>query len=433
VAGWHPLASLATICAVVCARLRLGLLRLAITIGLAGLAGGAVLAGCGPAGPEAKRPKNGKGDSPATKQKLQQARAAAKKGDDDRADKLYGEAFKDSKKFSILSEHVRFLIEVKRAARAVEIAKAYYDEATDDLKGSALYAEALVEAGQAKEALDVTDSLLELDGESARHRALHGRALLLYPDRRAEGIEELRRAREIDDKDPLVAIVLGEALYKAGNVDGAALAARDAVKLDPDSARAHILLGAAKRDQKEIDPAKEALRRAMELDPGNGRPYFEMGILHNQLQEQADAEQALAKAVDLDPEDTTYWYAYGQILQLRATQDPKAIDQGKLDLAINAYKRSLSIKPPYPKAAGKLAQSLVQADRHDEAEVLLTSLVREEPDNATNYYHLAGVYAEAKKYKLAIDTYERFLELAEKTDPAREDAKKEILQIKRRL
>src|SRR5688572_20499415 len=144
--------------------------------------------------------------------------------------------------------------------------------------------------------------------------------------------------------------------------------------------------------------------------------------------EQADAEQALAKAVDLDPEDTTYWYAYGQILHLRATQDPKAVDGGKLDLAINAYKRALAIKPPHPKAAGKLALAMLDADRHDEAEVLLTGMVREDPDDAQNYLHLGAVYAHARKYKLAIDTYERFLVLTPKGDPERERVKKAILE-----
>src|SRR5688572_4872850 len=329
VPGWHPPRSLATLLVVV---------RPLISIAVAAV----LAAGCGgTGGKDTERPRDGKSGTPASKAKLQQARAAAKKGDDERADRLYGEAFKADKKLSTLTEHVRYLVSVRRAARGVELAKAYVVDNTDDMKGQALYAEALIEAGQAKEALDETQSLLDLDSESARHHALHGRALLLQPDRRSEGIEELRRALELDGKDPRVVLALGEALHKAGKTDEAALYALTAVKLDPDSARAHILLGAAKRDQKEIDEAKSALRRAMELDPDNGRPYFELGILHNQLQEQTDAEQALAKAVDLDAEDTTYWYAYGQILHLRATQDPKAVDAGKLDLAVNADRKSV--------------------------------------------------------------------------------------------
>jgi len=407
-----------------------GLVTLALAIGFGGLVAPGVV-GCGGGGEKSvKHPRGKKGMN--SKQLLQQARAAARKGDADRADVLYAEAFKDDHKFSTLEEHVHFLIDAHQPPKAVEVAKAYYDEETSDTKGFALYAEALLEAGQSRDALEVTDQLLQLDDQAAFNHSLRGRALILA-NRRDEGIDELRRALQLDSKDPEVLMALGEALQKAGKVDEAALQLRSAVKLDPDNPRAYVLLGAALRDQKEIEDAKAALRRAIELDPDSGRPYFELGILHNQLAEQADAEQALAHAVELDPDDTTYWYAYGEILRLRATHDPKAIDAGKLDLAINAYKRSLDIHPPHPKAAGKLALSLLDANRHDEAEVLLTTMLRADPDNAQNYYFLGAVYAHARKYKLAIDAYEKYMSLGDKGDPERERVKKAILELKRRL
>jgi cytochrome c-type biogenesis protein CcmH/NrfG len=408
----------------------LGLIRLVMALGLAGTVAAAGT-GCGGDDKKPRRPRSGKKGT-RDMEALQQARAAARKGDAERADVLYAAAFSDDKKFNTLAEHVHFLISVHRAPKAVGVAKSYYDNATADTKGIALYAEALIEAGQSREALTVTDELGQLDDESASTHSLRGRALVLA-NRREEGIDELRRALQIDGKDPDVLMALGEALQKTGKVDEAAIYLRSAVKLDPDNPRAYVLLGAALREQKEIDEAKAALRKAMELDPESGRPYFELGILHNQLAEQADAEQALARAVELDPDDTTYWYAYGEILRLRATQNPKAIDAGKLDLAINSYKRSLDLQPPHPKAAGKLALSLVDANRHDEAEVLLTTMLRADPDNAQSYYFLGAVYAHARKYKLAIDAYEKYLTLSAKTDPERERVKRAILELKRRL
>jgi tetratricopeptide (TPR) repeat protein len=406
--------------------------RLLVVIGLVG----AALPACGGGGGASGNGKGAKSakdkKAKASKELLQQARAAARKNDTERADVLYAGAFKEDRKFAILAEHVRFLLDAHRPVKAVEVAKAYYDAETADTKGIALYAEALIESGDARKAVEVTDELLQLDDESGVNHALRGRALVLA-GRRDEGIDELRRALQLDAKDPEVLMALGEALHKSGKVDEAALQLRSAVKLDPDNPRAYVLLGAALRDQKEIDDAKAALRKALELDPNSSKAYFELGILHNQLTENADAEQALAKAVELDPEDTTYWYAYGQILHLRATLDPKKIDEGKLDLAINAYKRALDIKPPHPKASSKLVMALLDANRHDEAEVLLTGMLRAEPDNAQSYYYLGAVYAHARKYKLAIDAYERYLALGEKTDPERDRVKKAILELKRRL
>lgn len=389
------------------------------------------LTACG--GGEGKKPKHPKGGKvERSKETLQQARAAARKGDIDRANDLYASAYADDHKFATLQEHVHFLLDAHQQEKAVAVAKVYYDDNSSDTNGYALYAEALIAAGQSRAAMSVTDELLQLDDQAAYNHSLRGRALVL-DGKRQDGIDELRKAQEMDGKDPEVLMALGEALLADKKVDEAAIHLRNAVKLVPDSARAYTLLGAALRDQKEIDDAKDALRKAIELDPKSGRPYFELGILHNQLSEQADAEQALAKAVELDPDDTTYWYAYGQILHLRATQDPKSIDAGKLDLAINAYKRSLDIHPPHPKAAGKLALALLDADRHDEAEVLLTGMVRANPDDPESYFYLGAVYAHAHKYKLAIDAYERFLTLADKAHPERERVKKAILELKRRL
>jgi cytochrome c-type biogenesis protein CcmH/NrfG len=408
------------------------LLRLAVAIGLVGAVVPALPA-CGGGG-EAKTRTKTKNDKKAqnAKQLLQQARAAAAKNDVDRADVLYRQAFKEDRKFSILEEHVHFLIDAHHPGKAVEVAKLYYDEETADTQGFALYAEALIEANQAKAALEVTEGLLQLDDASAQAHALRGRALVL-DGQRDDGIDELRKALQLDSRDPKVVMALGEALHKAGKVDEAALQLRSAVKLDPENPRAYTLLGAALRDQKEIDDAKAALREAVRLDPDNSRAYFELGIMHNQLSENADAEQALGKAVELDPEDSTYWYAYGQILWLRAVVDNKVVDPGKLDKAINAYRRALEIHPPHPKASGKLVMALVDADRHDDAEVMLTGMLRADPDNAQSYYYLGVVYAHAKKYKLAIDAYEKYMELGDKRDPERDRVKKAILDLKRKL
>jgi len=350
----------------------------------------------------------------------------------DRADELYSQAYAQNPALATVKEHVHVLIDARLAARAVTIAKAYYDRELADTHSFALYAEALIEAGQARDALEITDQLLQLDDQAGPSHALRGRALILN-GMREEGIEELRQALQIDSRDAPTLMRLGEALLAIRRVDEAALQLRSAVKLDPENPRAYVLLGAALRDQKEIDDAKAALRRAIELDPNDGRPHFELGILYNQLAEQADAELALARAVQCDPDDTTYWYAYGQILHLRATQDPKAIDVDKLNNAIRAYRKSLDIQPPHPKAAHKLAVALLDANRHGEAEVMITGMLRANPNDAQSYNLLGALHVHAGNYKLAIDAYERYLTLAPKTDPDRERVKKAILELKRRL
>jgi cytochrome c-type biogenesis protein CcmH/NrfG len=65
--------------------------------------------------------------------------------------------------------------------------------------------------------------------------------------------------------------------------------------------------------------------------------------------------------------------------------------------------------------------------------VLITSMLRADPNNASNYYYLGAVYAHTKKYKMAIDSYEKFLDLSAKDDPERNRVRKAIIELKKRL
>jgi Tfp pilus assembly protein PilF len=80
---------------------------------------------------------------------------------------------------------------------------------------------------------------------------------------------------------------------------------------------------------------------------------------------------------------------------------------------------------------GKLALLLVERKAYDEAEKLLIPAIRKDPKNAVNYLNLGVVYAARKQNKLAIENYEKFLELAPKDDKDRARAKDAIRELKR--
>ena len=352
---------------------------------------------------------------------LGEARDEAKAGEIDAADALYEEAYDVGQDFEILEERVDFLIQAGKATRATEAAKAFYDQNPTDPKGYELYAEALLAAGKGEEANTVADELIGLNGAVAVGYAKKGRALLML-DRDEEALDNLRKAIEIEDDKVEYHIALGLALHKLGKIDEAQLRFRTAVKKAPEDAMAHVYLGMALRDQSELDEAKSFLDRATELDPRNARAYFELGLLYNRKGQQADAEAALSKAVQLAPNDSLFWYAYGEIYRL----------QNRHDEAMSAYRKALDIDPPYPKALGKLALLLVEKKQYDEAEGLLIPAIRKEPKNPANYFNLGAVYEARRQKKLAIENYEKFLELAPRNDRDRDRARNAIRALKRR-
>lgn len=349
--------------------------------------------------------------APAQKDSLalvNEAREDTKNGDLDAADKAYADAYASDKSFATLYEYVSgFLLHSGRATKAIELSKAYVDNNVSDANGYNLYAEALLAAGNAKDALDTADQLIQLKGnDDPSGHEKKGRALVML-EKTHEGIEELRQAVQLDAKSSTYHKALGEALANAEkNFDGAALEFRAAIKADPSDAEAHVLLGMALRNQNELDEAKSYLDKAIELDPRSGRAYFELGLLYNIEKKQADAEQALSKAIQLSPNESLFWYAYGEIFRVQERDDD----------AIKAYRRAVELDPPYPKALLKLGIMLVDRKQYDEAEGLLTQALRRDSHATSALFYLGALHQAQNKPRLALDNYEQFVKAAPKDD-----------------
>ncbi len=358
-----------------------------------------------------------------SKSLVNEARDDAKNGDIDAADKAYAEAYANDKSFDTLEEYVvDFLLHAGRATKAIELAKTYVGDNVADPKGYNLLAEALLAAGNGKEALDAADQLIQLKGndDPAGHEK-KGRALVML-EKTHEGVEELRQAVALDPKSSTYHKALGEALANAEkNFDGAALEFRAAIKADPNDPEAHVLLGMALRNQNELDEAKSYLDKAIELDPRSGRAYFEMGLLYNLEKKQADAEQALSKAIQLAPNDSLFWYAYGEIFRVQERDDD----------AIKAYRQAVQLDPPYPKAMLKLGMMLVDRKQYDEAEGLLTQALHRDSHAVTALFYLGILHQAQNKPRLALDNYEQFIKQAPKGDDLLPKARQALESLKR--
>jgi tetratricopeptide (TPR) repeat protein len=377
------------------------------------------LVACGGGQKAPKHAKVQKDDKHDAQALLAEAREHAKNNDIDAADKSYAEAYALGKNIDIIEERVDFLIHANRVAKAQEVSKEYYDSHLTDPLGYHMYIESLLAGNNGPEALRVSEERLGLKDEPAAHDQ-RGRALLLL-DRLEEGLDELRKAKDGDSKNPAFHITLGKALAKAKKIDEAALEFQAALKFAPDNAEVYVLLGMARREQGEYKDAKEYLDKALEIDRNNGRAYFELGLLYDKQNKEGDAEMALAQAVQKSPNESLYWYAYGEVFR----------GQERYDDALKAYKRAIEIDPPYAKALGKYATLLIERKQYEEAEDLLNKAIRKEPRNASNYFHLGALYQAKKKNKLAAENYQRFLDLAAKTDPDRAKAKELVDRLRR--
>jgi Flp pilus assembly protein TadD len=395
------------------------MLRRLLGTTLAGVLLTSVPTGCGGSGTQVK--------SSSTKSEhgnlLLEARNDAKAGDIESADKAYAAAYEIGKELPILEERIAFLVHAGRARRAENVSKLFYDAHTSDPHAYALYTEALIANHKGQEALEVADQLLELRADDPVGHERKGRALMLL-ERTQEGIEQLRIAVSLDPKSAQMHLSLGTALYEDKQLHEAALELRTALKYAPDDSMVCALLGMALREQNELKESRHYIDKAIALDPDNGRAYYELALLLNTQRKRADAEveQALSKAVQKSPNDSRFWYAYGEIYRL----------QNRRDAAMNAYTRAVDLDPPHPKAIAKLGILLVAKKEWKEAEAVLTRAARRDPKNPGIYFHLGAVYAATRRDQIAIENFQKFLELARPNDPDRWRAQDAIKELKRR-
>ena len=379
-----------------------------------------LLVACGGGGKEAKEPKAKVEANASASQVLAEARAAAKAGDTDKAHAKYKEAEKLDLQLAVVDEHVTFLLAHHLPDPAVEVAKAYYDAKPADTKGFLLYANALIGAGDFATAAEVAGEVIGLEESNAAGYEARGRAYVMggkFP----EGIEDLRKASELEPKNATYLVSLGSGLHSAGQTDEAGLILRRAIELE-ESARALRLLGQVRRAQFETKEAVSWLIRATNADKTDPEAWFQLAVAQNDLGDNLEAENSAQKATALDGSVARYWYAYGEMLRFNKKEEE----------ALAAYKKAAELKPPYPKAPGKIAKVLGDMGKYDEAEVYLTQMVQLDRNNPDLYFNLGKVYGAQKKYKLAVEAVEKYLELAPKEDGLRKEAQEDLKAYKRK-
>ena len=157
------------------------------------------------------------------------------------------------------------------------------------------------------------------------------------------------------EPQPAIYNDLGFVLERQGMPEDAAIAYREALKLDPESATAHYNLGASLTRVGEYEEAEGHFRAALESRP-NTQTYTGLGIVLWQQGRTDEAIGNLQAAIEADPKNAAAYDHLGTIL----------IEQGKLEEAEANY-RLLLRNQPSAAAHQELAQVLVRLGRTDEA------------------------------------------------------------------
>lgn len=166
------------------------------------------------------------------------------------------------------------------------------------------------------------------------------------------------------------------------------------VEVSPkERAQLHIDLAAGYYERGQMDVALDELNEAVKLDPNNAKAYNIYGLIYSLLGENAKAEQNFQKALQLAPQDSDLHHNWGWYLCTHArareaipefelairdplyrTPEIALVNAGRCSVSIgdiaNAevyFKRALAVSPNNPNAAYGLALIAYKASRFDEA------------------------------------------------------------------
>ena len=119
-----------------------------------------------------------------------------------------------------------------------------------------------------EEARRALEQVLQLDAKSSLALRQLGE-VELQAGEDAKAIEHLKRARETAPDDPAVAFLLGRALQKTKDLDGARLVLEEGLKKNPNEPMARLLLGNIYLDLKNLDAAADQFEAVLLTQPEN--------------------------------------------------------------------------------------------------------------------------------------------------------------------
>ncbi len=161
--------------------------------------------------------------------------------------------------------------------------------------------------------------------------------------------------------------MLGAALHAVGDLDAAATALGDALRLAPEAAQPRVQLGRVLQDQGKAAEAEACYRQALQIDPGHASTIYNLATL----------------------------------LQ----------GQGRLPEAIAAYQEVVRLDPANFSAHNNLAVALRDQTRHHEAIVHCRTAIELNPTFSELHRNLAGCYRASGEIDLAVDAARRAVEL----------------------
>jgi tetratricopeptide (TPR) repeat protein len=211
-----------------------------------------------------------------------------------------------------------------------------------------------------------------------------------------KALAEFQNALEFNPKLAVAHSRIGWIARLKGDLESAARAYSDAVRLDPESFDDAVALAQVYHQLVRFTDAVRAYIHACQLRPDDFEARLNLGVCYHQAGELEEAIDCYVKAIELDPSQPASYTNLG------AAYDA----QHQHYEAIRAYNRSLERDPHQPMVLVNLATTLMKQERYASAWRALERAVEMDPGLAVAYERLGYCYFHQRDYAAAARNYE---------------------------
>lgn len=209
--------------------------------------------------------------------------------------------------------------------------------------------------------------------------------------------EAIRLAQDFNENYLSRGVARGE----KGDLLGAIEDFTHAIHIAPKSAEAYANRGSARKRLGDLDGALNDLNEAIRLKPDMPEAYFNRGIVRGIQGKLSESIMDYDEAIRLKPD---FWEAY-----LSRGNAYRSI--GNFDSAIADLDKVIEIKPDDINARGNRGITWRDKGDLDNSVTDLNYVIQIKPDNDLAYYNRATVWEMKNNYELAIDDYQKYLDL----------------------
>ena len=269
-------------------------------------------------------------------------------------------------------DRAQALLGLGRAPEALQLLQVEVQTKPDSVSARTELATALFATTSYEDALKAVDAALELNPTHVHALVIKGR-ILRNLDRYDEAIEILQKALELEPSLAETCAQLGASLRKVGRLNESLEALDKALVSQPNFLLALRYKGETLGEMERYDEALKVLDHALNISPEDSWLLVSKGSVLRLSNHIPEAIELLQRAVEKDPALPRGWAELGAALYTQEDKEKEALE---------AFDRSLTLKPNYDLALKYKGETLRFLGRYEEALICLDRALAISPHDA---------------------------------------------------